>query len=65
MNILNLDPENDRACKYEKVIISTDADPDGCSVGCSLKFWFSSKVVEVVQKLAHFVVLKPSSTLVV
>lgn len=29
MNILNLDPENDRACKYEKVIISTDADPDG------------------------------------
>jgi topoisomerase-4 subunit B len=29
MNILNLDPENDRVCKYEKVIISTDADPDG------------------------------------
>jgi topoisomerase-4 subunit B len=29
MNILNLDPENDRTCKYEKVIISTDADPDG------------------------------------
>lgn len=29
MNILNLDPENDRACKYEKIIISTDADPDG------------------------------------
>jgi topoisomerase-4 subunit B len=29
MNILNLDPENDRACKFEKVIISTDADPDG------------------------------------
>jgi len=29
MNILNLDPENDRLCKYEKVIISTDADPDG------------------------------------
>ena len=29
MNILNLDPENDRACKYDKVIISTDADPDG------------------------------------
>jgi topoisomerase-4 subunit B len=29
MNILNLDPENDRACKYEKVIIATDADPDG------------------------------------
>lgn len=29
MNILNLDPENDRSCKYEKVIISTDADPDG------------------------------------
>lgn len=29
MNILNLDPENDRTCKFEKVIISTDADPDG------------------------------------
>lgn len=29
MNILNLDPENDKACKFEKVIISTDADPDG------------------------------------
>jgi topoisomerase-4 subunit B len=29
MNILNLDPENDRGCKYERVIISTDADPDG------------------------------------
>jgi DNA gyrase/topoisomerase IV subunit B len=29
MNILNLDPENDRACKYERVVISTDADPDG------------------------------------
>jgi len=29
MNILNLDPENDRACKYERVIIATDADPDG------------------------------------
>jgi DNA gyrase/topoisomerase IV subunit B len=29
MNILNLDPENDKSCKYEKVIISTDADPDG------------------------------------
>jgi DNA gyrase/topoisomerase IV subunit B len=29
MNILNLDPENDRACKFDKVIISTDADPDG------------------------------------
>ena len=29
MNILNLDPENDRACKYEKIVIATDADPDG------------------------------------
>lgn len=29
MNILNLDPENDKLCKYEKIIISTDADPDG------------------------------------
>jgi topoisomerase-4 subunit B len=29
MNILNLDPENDKACKYERVIIATDADPDG------------------------------------
>lgn len=29
MNILNLDPENDRVCKYERVVISTDADPDG------------------------------------
>jgi DNA gyrase subunit B/topoisomerase-4 subunit B len=29
MNILNLDPENDRSCKFERVIISTDADPDG------------------------------------
>jgi topoisomerase-4 subunit B len=29
MNILNLDPENDRGCKYERVVISTDADPDG------------------------------------
>ena len=29
MNILNLDPENDRACKFEKIIISADADPDG------------------------------------
>jgi topoisomerase-4 subunit B len=29
MNILNLDPENDKACKYERVVIATDADPDG------------------------------------
>ena len=29
MNILNLDPENDRACKFERIIISCDADPDG------------------------------------
>lgn len=29
MNILNLDPENDKSCKFEKIIISTDADPDG------------------------------------
>ena len=29
MNILNLDPDNDKACRYERVIISTDADPDG------------------------------------
>ena len=29
MNILNLDPENDKTCKFEKIIISTDADPDG------------------------------------
>lgn len=29
MNILNLDPENDRQCKFERVVISTDADPDG------------------------------------
>ncbi len=26
MNILNIDPENDRNCKYERVIIATDAD---------------------------------------
>ena len=29
MNILNLDPENDRACKFEKIIIATDFDNDG------------------------------------
>jgi DNA gyrase/topoisomerase IV subunit B len=29
MNILGIDPENDRGCKYERVVISTDADPDG------------------------------------
>lgn len=29
MNILGIEPENDRSCKYERVIISTDADPDG------------------------------------
>ena len=29
MNILNLDPENDRACKFLRVVIATDADPDG------------------------------------
>lgn len=29
MNILNLDPENDTGCKFERVIIATDADPDG------------------------------------
>ena len=29
MNILNLDPENDKACKFERVIIAADADPDG------------------------------------
>lgn len=29
MNILNIDPENSLNCKFERVIISTDADPDG------------------------------------
>jgi topoisomerase-4 subunit B len=29
MNILNLDPENDRQCRFERVVIATDADPDG------------------------------------
>lgn len=29
MNILNLDPENDKMCKFERVVIATDADPDG------------------------------------
>ena len=29
MNILSLDPENDRSCRFERVVIATDADPDG------------------------------------
>jgi DNA gyrase/topoisomerase IV subunit B len=29
MNILGIEPDNDRNCKYERVVISTDADPDG------------------------------------
>jgi len=49
MNILNLDPENDRTCKYEKVIISTDADPDGLGHIASLVInlfykWFPNVV---------------------
>jgi DNA topoisomerase-2 len=29
MNILGIDPDNHENCKYERVIIATDADPDG------------------------------------
>ena len=42
MNILNLDPENDKACKFERVIIATDYDPDGIGHIASLivnLFW--------------------------
>lgn len=47
MNILNLDPENDKTCSYEKIIISADADPDGIGHIASLVInlfykWFPS-----------------------
>lgn len=51
MNILNLDPENDRACKFEKVIISTDNDPDGIGHIASLIVnlfhkWFPNVILQ-------------------
>lgn len=51
MNILNLDPENDKSCKYEKVIIATDADPDGLGHIASLIInlfykWFPNVILQ-------------------
>ena len=51
MNILNLDPENDRACKFEKIIIATDADPDGLGHIASLLTnlfhkWFPNVILQ-------------------
>jgi hypothetical protein len=43
----------------------TDAYSSGYRVRCSLKFWFSGEVAEVVQKLSHVVVLEPFSSLTV
>ena len=51
MNILNIDPENDKNCKYEKVIIATDADPDGLGHIASLIVnlfykWFPNVILQ-------------------
>ena len=51
MNILGIEPDNDRNCKYERVIISTDADPDGlghiASLVINLFFrWFPNVILQ-------------------
>jgi len=51
MNILGIEPDNDRNCKYERIVISADADPDGlghiASLVINLFFkWFPNVILQ-------------------
>lgn len=51
MNILNIEPDNDKSCKYEKVIIAVDSDPDGIGHIASLLInlfhkWFPNVITQ-------------------
>ena len=51
MNILGIEPDNDRSCKFERVVISADADPDGLGHIASLVInlfhrWFPNVILQ-------------------
>lgn len=59
MNILNLDPSSDTKCKYERIVISTDADPDGHHISSLLINLFHLWFPNVIRQGKLFVLKTP------
>lgn len=59
MNILGIEPNNDRNCKFERVIIATDADPDGGHISSLLINLFYKWFPNVIRSGKLFILQTP------
>lgn len=59
MNILGIEPSNDRNCKFERVVIATDADPDGAHISSLIINLFYKWFPNVIRSGKLFILQTP------